>query len=140
MALPLDLALTNYNARTCRYNFARGANGDVAFDQTQAFAVMSSCLCKRNGYWADANFGSDLDTLRNMTSRTPSQAQAMTADAVQPLVDQKLITGVQVGAVAAASSGAIGASGNPAAGNQLDVDLNWATPGGGPGGNANIRV
>lgn len=127
--MALDIALTNYNEVTERYNFSTDESGDVAFDGTQAFAVMSSALCRRGGYWADTTHGSLLATLRNLTSRTPSQAEAMTLDALAPLQNAPLNL---VDAVSVTSSVEPNS-------NRLDVDVEWTVPGG-AGGRVGVSV
>jgi phage gp46-like protein len=127
--MPKDLALTNFNVHTARYNFARGADGDVAFDESQAFPVMSSAICRKNGYWADRDHGSELFKLRNLTSATPSEAEAMVLDAELPLEKAQLVTNVRVDATSART----------VSGNQLAVDVFWDTPGG-PGGRRRLGV
>lgn len=129
--MPLDLALTDagYNGKTARYGFSRANNGtgDVLFDQTQAYAVMTSIACKKNRYWADATHGSDLSDLKSVTrytpSPTPSQAVAMALDALVPIEPgaQNLIT-----ANPTASARVVALNGLAA----LELDVSWNTPGG----------
>lgn len=119
--MSLDLALTNRDARTGRYNFARAANGDVAFDSTQAYAVMTAVECRRNAYWADRTIGSLLFLLRNLTSKTPSDAEASIQDALLPLVVLHMI---------AANPRAVANPGRGAASNALFADVYWALPSG----------
>jgi phage gp46-like protein len=117
-----DLALRadGYNALVSRYGFSRDpATGDVYFDTTQAYGVMNSGICRKNGYWADPNHGSELWTLRNQSSRTPSQAEAMLLEAEQPLVDAHLI-----------EQPTIAARGQDS---RLFTDLDWNTPAGAKG-------
>lgn len=126
--MPLDLALTDagYNRRTARYGFSRGATGDVLLDSTQAYAVMGSIACVKNGYWADSTHGSELATLQTVTrftpSPTPSQAEAMAVDALLPLEQANLIV-----ANPTAEARVRSVAGGLAA---LDLNVSWATPGG----------
>jgi len=113
-----DIALGEPSADTGRFNFVRGADGDVDFDATEAHAVVTSVLEERGGYWADPSHGSDLHRLKNLTTRTPSQAEAMVREALGPLESEQLIAGVAVSAAAARRRGRLG------------IDLNWTTPGG----------
>lgn len=117
----LDIALGNRSESTGRFNFVRAANGDVSFDETQAHAVMTNCLERRNGYWANPNHGSLIWQLQSLTSRTPSQAQAMVLDALQFLEANGAITNVKVQATAAK---------NPIGGGLLGVTVSWTTPSG----------
>lgn len=119
-----DITLGNRSEATGRYNFVLGADGDVSFDDTEAHAVMTSIIEHRGTYWADANHGSDLYLLKNLSSRTPSQAEAMTHEGLQPLEDAKTID--ESGTVVAATTarGLVG---------RLDVDVSWATPAGARG-------
>lgn len=103
--MALDLALTDdgYNQRVGRYGFTKDAvTGDVAFDETQAFAVMTSVACRRKRYWANVQHGTDIGDLKNVTqltpSPTPSQAQAQALSGMTPLADAGLITNPQASA------------------------------------------
>lgn len=130
----LDLALTDagFNQKTGRYNFSRANNGkgDVLLDSTQAYAVMGSIACRKNRYWADANHGSDLSKLKNITrftpSPTPSQAVAMALDALGPLepgaANLILANPTASAKVITAASGL----------NALELDVSWNTPGSNP--------
>jgi hypothetical protein len=75
--MDITLDSTTRNPATGRFNFARGADGDVAFDDTEAHAVVTAVLEERKKWWADQNSGSDLYTVQSLTARTPSQAEAM---------------------------------------------------------------
>lgn len=126
--MPLDIALTDagYNSRTARYGFSRGATGDVLLDSTQAYAVMGSIACVKNGYWADSTHGSELATLKTVTrytpSPTPSQAEAMAVDALLPLEQANLIVSNSTAAAKVRTvAGGIAA---------LDLNVSWGTPGG----------
>ncbi len=121
--MPLDLALTNYNQRTGRYNLARANNGagDVAFDQTQAYAAHTSVACQRNGWWADRNLGSDLYLLKSATQRTPSIAEAMVLAALARLTQLRLISASPTAQARLDKSTGI---------NRLLIDFRWRTPAG----------
>jgi phage gp46-like protein len=113
--MDLRLDSTTQATPTSGYGFARGADGDVAFDDTEAHAVVSSALEERGSWWADPSHGSALFTLRNLNAQAPSQAEAMTLEAEQPLVD--------AGAILTSTAAA-----KRAAGGRLAVDLRWTTP------------
>jgi phage gp46-like protein len=116
----MDITLGARNEYTKRFNFVRGDDGDVAFDETEAHAVMTSVIERKRSYWADPTHGSELFDLRNLTSRTPSQAEAMVLDALSSLEQANAITNI----VAVARVQAFG---------QLAVDVTWNTPSGMPG-------
>ncbi len=117
-----DITLGNQSAATGRYNFVTSEiDGDVSFDDTEAHAVMTSIIEHRDSYAFDTNHGSKLYTLRNATSRTPSQAEAMTLDGLQSLQDDNTISaGTRVSASMSRRDGI----------NRLDVEVNWTTPAG----------
>lgn len=119
-----DIALGNRSERTGRYNFVRGADGDVLFDDTEAHAVMTSVVEHRSSYWADANHGSELHTLKNLTTRTPSQAEAMVLDGLKPLEDANMIDAKKTEVSADVIRGSVG---------RLDIDIGWETPAGARG-------
>jgi phage gp46-like protein len=116
----VDITLGNRNGYTQRFNFVRGDDGDVSFDDTEAHAVMTSVIERKRSYWADPSHGSELFDLRNLTSRTPSQAESMVLDALSSLEQSNAITNV----VAVARVLSFG---------QLTVDITWNTPTGLPG-------
>lgn len=120
MANHLDISLTNYNQQNGKYNFARGPDGDVAFDTTQAHSVMTSVIEKRNTYPFDRNHGSNLYQLRSATSKTPSQASALALDALLELERDREIVAPQATASFAKFSGI----------SRLKLDVSWETPGG----------
>ncbi len=127
--MSLDLALTNYNAQTKRYGFARGpaaTGGDVVFDELQAYPVMTAAMCTRFAYWAARLLGSTLFTLQNLASGTPSQAVAVVQEALEALVQLNLIKARP--SVSAQASRQFG---------QLLADITWTTP---DGQRANRRV
>lgn len=119
-----DITLGNRSEATGRYNFVIGADGDVSFDDTEAHAVMTSIIEHQGSYWADANHGSKLYTLKNVSSRTPSQAEAMVHDGLQSLEDAKTIDAAATVVNATTVRGAVG---------RLDIDVSWATPAGARG-------
>jgi phage gp46-like protein len=127
--MPLDLALTDagYNGRTGRYGFSTNpATGDVLLDSSQEYAVMTSCVCVKGAWWADSTHGSDLATLQSTTkltpSPTPSQAEAMTLDALLPLERLNLI---------APNPTAVGSLIPYLGISKLQVVATWQIPGGG---------
>lgn len=125
----LDIALLDdgYNANVGRYGLSWDAanGGDVAFDNTQAFAVLTSVACKEKGYWANPQHGTKLHELqtltRNTPSPTPSQAQAMALNGVAPLVQANLIVNPQ--ASTEQLPGPLGAR------SILGLSLAWSVPG-----------
>lgn len=127
--MSFDIALTDdgYDDNVGRYGLSWDpvAGGDVSFDETQAFAVLTSVACRRRQYWANAEHGTDLSLLRTMTrntpSPTPSQAQAMALAGVAALVEANLIVNPQ--ASAAAIDGPMGAR------SRLGLNLAWSIPG-----------
>lgn len=122
MANHLDIQLSNYNQQNGKYNFARGPDGDVAFDTTRAHAVMTSIIEKRNTYPFSRNHGSELYKLRSATSKTPSQAEALALDALLELERDREITNPSATATLTRQSGA----------SRLSLDVAWNTPGGVP--------
>lgn len=92
-----DLAMTSQDPATGRFNFD-WEYGSPKFDNTEAHRCLSLLVEHRPtannpGYWADetGKRGSYLYTLRNMTTATPSQAEAYAADAMQRAVDDNAI-------------------------------------------------
>ena len=116
----MDITIGNRNELSKRFNFVRGADGDVSFDDTEAHAVITSVIEHRRSYWVDPNHGSELFTLKNLSSRTPSQAEAMTIDSVAQLEADSVIVNPQATAAAVRSLG------------RLTIDLSWTTPSGAP--------
>lgn len=114
----MDLSIGNRNQYNGRFNFVRGADGDVAFDDTEAHAVISSVEEVRGSYWADATHGSGLLLLRSLTSRTPSQAEADALDALDPLERANAIENVSATATADRRNG------------RLNLEVSWSTPSG----------
>lgn len=123
-----DLALldSGYNQKTGRYGFswAAVAGGDVLFDETQAYAVMTAVACQRRGYWVDRTFGGDLSAVRNIGRGTPSQVESAALDAMTALEAANLIKSPTARAYAIASNLGIQ--------NAMAVDVSWTTPGGQP--------
>jgi phage gp46-like protein len=114
----LDITLGNRNPATGRFNFVRGADGDVSFDATQQHAVVTSALEDKNAYWADFNHGSDLHTLESINARTESQAEAMVLDAEAPLVQANIVSSLTATAVPDRQHGRLG------------IDVHYKTPAG----------
>lgn len=117
----LDISLGNRSEATGRFNFVRAANGDVSFDDTQAHAVLTSSIERRGSYADDITHGSLLFQLQNLTSRTPSQSEAMVLDALQFLERSGQILNVTV--TSKGTSTSIG-------GGKLGIDVSWTIPGG----------
>jgi phage gp46-like protein len=110
----MDITLGNQNAANGCFNFVRGADGDVQFDDTEAHAMMTSVIERKGSYWADRSHGSDLYKLRSLTSRTPSQAVAEALAATQALEDAFLVQLVQAEAAV-----------DKRAHNRLKLDVSW---------------
>lgn len=119
--MKMDITLGARNEVTKRFNFVRGADNDVSFDDTEAHAVMTSVMEDKASCWYDPTHGSDLFLLENLTSRTPSQAEAMILDALTPLE-----AGAIVNPVAEAKAGTLSSTG----GGTLNAKVRWTTPGG----------
>ena len=124
----MDITIGNRSQATGRFNFVRGEDGDVAFDETEAHAVMTSVIEKRGSYWADPEHGSDLFTLKNLTTRTPSQAEAMALEAVLPLEEANAISNVAARARAVRDTG------------RLELELAWQAPGSEETNTATVEV
>lgn len=105
-----------------RFGFVRTADGDVQFDETEAHAVVTSSVERLASWPFDPTHGSKLYTLRNLTSATPSQAEAMALEAEAPLEAAGLVRGVSASAAAATAEGQRTG--------RLDVKISWTTPGG----------
>lgn len=114
----MDITLGNRNDGNGRFNFVIGDDGDVSFDDTEAHAVMTSCLEHYNGYAEDPTHGNKAHLLKSLTERTPSQAEAMTAETLQRLEEDGVISEVVVTATAERERG------------RLNVDVEWTTPNG----------
>lgn len=114
----MDITIGNQSESTGRFNFVRAADGDVSFDDTETHAVVTSVVEHEAGYWADPRHGSQLHQLRSLTSRTPSQAEAIAREALSPMEGAREIVRVKVTATADRLRG------------RLRLDLNWSTPGG----------
>ncbi len=110
----MDITLGNQNEANGCFNFVRGADGDVQFDDTEAHAMMTSVIERKKSYWADRSHGSNLYKLRSLTSRTPSQAVAEALDATQSLEAAFVVQ--QIRAEAAIDKRAI---------NRLKLDVSW---------------
>ena len=93
-----DMAMTNQDGATGLYSF-EWAYGDPVFDDTQEHRVISLLVehapsPNNPGYWADetGRRGSLLYTLRNVTTATPSKAEAYAAQALDWAVAGNAIT------------------------------------------------
>jgi phage gp46-like protein len=119
----MDIALltTSRNPATGCFDFVRGPDGDVLFDDTEAHAVITSALEHKGAYWADRNHGSDLFRMKTLSTKTPSQADAMVREAEDPLVADGSIAPPSVTASVVRKTG------------RLNIDIDWTTPGGVPG-------
>ena len=112
--MAIDITLGNRSEESGCFNFVRGADGDVSFDETGAHAVVTSVIERKGTNVFDRTHGSDLWKLRSLTSRTPSQAEAETLAACQPLEDANEVQQVEAFAEA-----------DPKAGNRLKLDVSW---------------
>lgn len=118
----MDIKLGNRSDITNRFNFVTDADGDIAFDDTCAHEVMTAVMERRNTYWDDAKHGSEVYQLTALTSRTPSQAESMVLDALDPLVRANKIVNPQCAATAVRSNGQLTG--------RLSVLIKWTTPSG----------
>jgi phage gp46-like protein len=116
-----DVALVR-DANTGGHNFAWDDSGDVVFDDTQQHAVMSCLVEERAQWWADTDgtHGSQLYTLRTLTRRTPSLAEAYANEGVQTLLDQQLISRFSALAQSSLRS------------QRFIVEVDWSVPGSKP--------
>ena len=124
----MDITIGNRSAQTNRFNFVKGQDGDVSFDDTEAHAVITSVCEKKGTYWFDSTHGSNLANLRSLTSRTPSQAEAETLDSTDSLIRDKSVATVSATAAAIRSSG------------RLALEVSWTTPSGSIGGPISVEV
>lgn len=125
MGKPTDITLGNRSEATGRYNFVVGDDGDVEFDDKEAHAVMTSVIEHRGSYSADKTHGSDLFTLKSLTSRTPSQAAAMALEGLQSIeADNTIAAGTKVSAQRNLDGSGLG---------RLDIEIDWKTPTGSSG-------
>lgn len=119
----MDIAIGNRSASSGRFNFVVDElTGDVKFDDTEAHAVLTVSAEERGSYAFDSTWGSDLHLLKNLTSRTPSQAEAMELAALDSMTKKNVVSGVEVSA--SVRSGTLGT---------LELDVAWTTPTGTPG-------
>jgi len=119
----MDITLGARDANSGRFNFVwtDGPDSDVSFDDTEAHAVVTSAIEEKGTAWWDENHGSDLRKMRNITSRTPSEAEATVLAAEQPLEQDGSILNVKATATREGL-------------NRLDVEVSWTTPSGAPQG------
>lgn len=117
----MDITIGNRSEATGRFNFVRAEDGDVSFDDTEAHEVVTSVIEKRKTYWANRNHGSDLRTLRNLTSRTPSQAEQTALASLDEAIAARRIVKVVAQATADRPKG------------RLLLSLRWTTPSGSNG-------
>ena len=111
-----DIALGNPNATTGAFNFVRGSDGDVSFDDTAAHAVMTSVMEQLGTNPFDATHGTNILATPSLTSNTPSQVEAEATQAVAGLVTAGEVQGFVVDA-----------SEYPNAINRLSLDLSWTS-------------
>lgn len=109
-----DITLGARSEETGRFNFVRGSDGDVSFDETGAHEVMTSVIERKGTNPFDRTHGSRLYRLRSLTSRTPSQAEAEALDATSPSEAAEEIQQVEASAEA-----------DPRAGNRLQLTVSW---------------
>lgn len=120
MAAELDITIGNRNELTKAFNFVKGPDGDVQFDTTAAHEVVTAVMEDLNGYWADSTHGSELYKLRKLSSRTPSQAEAMAVASLSTLERNNRINTPDATAALDKPNSAIG------------ITLAWQTPSGVP--------
>jgi phage gp46-like protein len=116
-----DISLGNPNPTTGAFNFVRGADGDVQFDDSGAHGVLTSVIERLGTNPFDSSHGSNIWQIRSLTSKTPSQTEASALAAVQPMVSAGEIQGVATDAAANSQ--------NP---NRLDLDVSWTSGTGKP--------
>ena len=117
----MDITLGSRNELTGRYNFVLDeTTNDISFDDTEAHAVVTSIIEAEGSWWADRRHGSKLRTLRNLTSRTPSQATAIALEALAPLEAANAIAGVRGTAPAVRAQGQLTG--------RLEEHTEWTTP------------
>lgn len=115
----LDISLGNRSESSGRFNFVRGADGDVQFDETEGHAVVTSIVEDKGGNKFDRNHGTNIAKQRSLTERTPSQTEAMAIEGVESLEKtEKSIVDFQVTATTNRSTG------------RLNLDFSWSTPSG----------
>lgn len=125
MISDLDITIGARSEATGRFNFVRGADGDVSFDGTQAHAVVTSATEALGSWWANPDHGCQLRQLRSITSTTPSQAESMTFASLDSLERDGSIVNVTVEAsVSRAPGQPIG---------RLKRRIRWSTPSGSGG-------
>lgn len=90
----MDITIGNRSQSTGRFNFKIGTDGDVAFDDTEAHAMMMSVVDHKEEYWADENQGSFVFKIKTLTSRAPSQAEAYARDGVNSMEQSGLVSSV----------------------------------------------
>ncbi len=117
----MDIKLGPSRVAPGRFGFARGDDGDVSFDNTEAHAVMTSAIEELGSWWADPSHGSEAHTVRNLTGRAPSQVEAMTFASLQTLENSGVISDVLVAAKPSTGSNGIG---------RLETVIGWTAPDG----------
>ena len=110
--MALDIALGNQNADNGCFNFVRGADGDVAFDETGAHGVVTSVVERKGTNVFDRSHGTNIWQMQSLTSRTPSQAEAEAIDGATSLEDAGEIQGLS-------ATAAVGSFG------RLNLDVSW---------------
>ena len=109
------------NRNTNRYDFDFDATRDVKFDDTERHRVLSLLVEHRGKWWADTTGerGSQIHTLKNVRSTTPSQMEAFAMEALQKAVDEGKIQNVT-------------ASARRVSPTRIDLTVSYETAGGKP--------
>ncbi len=67
-----DVALVASKRRPGKLTFEFDESGDLRFDDTQAYAVLTSVICKKDHYRWDGDFGTDFHKIKQDRSTTGS--------------------------------------------------------------------
>jgi phage gp46-like protein len=128
--VPTDIAVKQSPTGKLTFSFDSGADVEMASDEQHA--VVCQLLEHRTpsqagasddvGWWADTDGtnGSELHTLRTLTSTTPSRAEALSQAALDDLANEGRISSPRASARRAEISG------------RLTVQAQYTTPGAGP--------
>lgn len=118
----MDITMGSRSEKTGRFNFVRGADGDVSFDETRAHEVVTS-VTETHGSWIhDETHGSKLRSLRKLSTATPSQADAMTLESLQTLEEDNEVVEPEANSVAEVVRGQRTG--------RLSIRVRWKTPSG----------
>lgn len=88
---PLDVTLVPSPRRLGKMTFAWTEDGDLAFDGTQAFAVLTSVVCKKDHYRWDGELGTRLYQVREDRRSTGARMRAAARDGGDQCIAEGLI-------------------------------------------------